>query len=59
MEKQIDIIQIITDKPGYLYKIQKIIESGCLDVVSDVVEIHFDAQNNIRRIRKPNNFYPD
>lgn len=52
-----DILQIISDK-GYLFKIEQIIESGCLDTVSDMVEIHFDEFNQIRRIRKANNFYP-
>lgn len=58
MEKPFEMLQVITDNPGYLFKIQQIMESGCLNTISDVVEIHFDERNNIRRIRKPDNFYP-
>jgi hypothetical protein len=53
MTDNIQIAQFISNKPGYLKKLEQIISSGILDVTSDVGEIHFDKDGNIRKIKVP------
>lgn len=55
----LEIGEFITNKPGYMHKIQQIIEAGVLEVKGDMAEIHFDAQGNIRKIVSPKvSIYP-
>ena len=54
-EIQIDILQLVSDKPGYLFKLMQIAESGVLETKSDKVEIYFDRDGAIRRIYGPKN----
>lgn len=53
MSKQIEILQMFSNKPGYLKKIEQIINAGVLDIKGDKCEIHFDAQGEIRKIYGP------
>ena len=54
MENQtLEFLQLATNKPGYLKKLEQIINSGILETKGDKCEIHFDSQGNIRKIYGP------
>ena len=50
-------IEILTlslaNHPGYLKKLEQIINSGVLEVKGAVAEIWFDADGSIRKIKSP------
>lgn len=50
MQKPIDIIQIITDKPEYGKKIVKILEKGILDLKSGSATLHFNSDGILASI---------
>lgn len=52
-ETQIEILQILSTHPGYLKKLEQIINSGILETKGDKCEIHFDMDSNIRKIYGP------
>ena len=49
----LEILQMVTNKPGYLKKLEQIISSGILETKGDKCEIHFDMDSNIRKIYGP------
>ena len=52
-DQTLQILQLVTNKPGYLFKIQQILDSGILETKGDKCEIHFDMDGKIRKIYGP------